>query len=80
MSDPQPQDPAGLDFEAAYAALDETVRRLEGGTLSLDEALSAYERGMALSARCSQLLEGAEQRLTQLGVGGPQPIPGDPGE
>ena len=80
MSDPQALDPASLDFEAAYAALDEAVRRLEGGTLSLDEALSEYERGMALSARCSQLLEAAEQRLTQLGIGGPQPIPGDPGE
>lgn len=80
MSAKTPIDPNALDFEAAYAALEEAVRRLEGGSLSLDEALGEYERGMALSARCSQLLEGAEQRLTQIAVGGPQPIPGDPGE
>ncbi|HQZ71155.1 MAG: exodeoxyribonuclease VII small subunit [Anaerolineae bacterium] len=71
---------APLDFEAAYATLEESVRRLESGTLNLDEAMTEYERGVALSSRCSQLLEAAEQRVSQIVVGGPQPIPGDPGE
>lgn len=81
MSDiaPKPAE-APLDFEAAYAALEDSVRRLESGALSLDEALAEYERGVARSARCSQLLEAAEQRVSQIAVGGPQPIPGDPGE
>lgn len=71
---------APLDFESAYAALEESVRRLESGALNLDEAMTEYERGVALSSRCSQLLEAAEQRVNTIAVGGPQPIPGDPGE
>ncbi len=51
--------PDVLSFEAALAELDETVRQLEAGDLSLDESLALFERGQLLSARCQQLLQAA---------------------
>ena len=55
-----------MPFEDALAELDETVRQLEAGELSLDESLALFERGQALSARCQQLLQAAELKVQQL--------------
>ena len=55
-----------LNFEAALAELDETVRQLEAGELSLDESLALFERGQMLAARCQQLLQAAELKVQQL--------------
>jgi exodeoxyribonuclease VII small subunit len=55
-----------LSFEDALAELDETVRQLEAGELSLDESLGLFERGQLLSARCQQLLQAAELKVQQL--------------
>jgi exodeoxyribonuclease VII small subunit len=55
-----------LSYEAAYAELEQIVNRLEVEPLSLEESLSLYERGQALSARCASLLESAELRVQQL--------------
>ncbi len=55
-----------LSFEDALAELDETVRQLEAGELSLDESLALFERGQKLSARCQQLLQSAELKVQQL--------------
>ncbi len=57
---------AALTFEAAYARLEEAVARLQMGNLPLDDALSVYEEGIALSAHCQQLLERAELRVQVL--------------
>jgi exodeoxyribonuclease VII small subunit len=59
-----------LSFEDALAELDETVRQLEAGELSLDESLALFERGQALSTRCQGLLQAAELKVQQLA---PQP-------
>ncbi|HWO93862.1 MAG TPA: exodeoxyribonuclease VII small subunit [Dehalococcoidia bacterium] len=53
-------------FEQVYERLQETVRRLEDGSLPLEEAIEAYETGMALVARCRDLLTQAELRVTRL--------------
>ena len=55
-----------LTFESALAELDETVRQLEAGDLSLDDSLALYERGQQLSARCQALLQAAELKVQQL--------------
>ena len=36
-------------FESALKKLEEVVRRLEGGELSLDESLKAFEEGVKLA-------------------------------
>ena len=53
-------------FEAAFAELEATVRRLEEGNLPLAEALALYERGVLLSERCRAYLDAAELRIQQL--------------
>jgi len=55
-----------LPFEGAYAELESVVQRLEGGELSLEEALSLYERGQVLARHCQALLDRAELRVTVL--------------
>lgn len=55
-----------LSYEVAFAELELIVNRLETETLSLEESLTLYERGQALSKRCSSLLESAELRVQQL--------------
>jgi len=55
-----------LSYEQAFSELEEIVNRLESEALSLEDSLSLYERGQALSLRCSSLLESAELRVQQL--------------
>ncbi|MEJ2011845.1 MAG: exodeoxyribonuclease VII small subunit [Anaerolineales bacterium] len=61
-----------LTYEQAFEELQVVVERLEAGDLPLEESLALFERGQALSARCSDLLEQAQLRLTELteGAGG----------
>ena len=61
--------PTGNDepsFEEAYGRLEETVRALEEGGLSLAEATRLFEDGMRLARICSELLSSAELRITRL--------------
>lgn len=53
-------------FESVYKQLEEVVRRLDEGGLTLDESISLYEQGMALARTCQMLLDQAELRVTQL--------------
>ena len=53
-------------FEMALAELEEHVRRLDGGELSLEESLTTFESGVKLIRECSELLDDAEQRITEL--------------
>jgi exodeoxyribonuclease VII small subunit len=55
-----------LTFEEAFVQLDQIVQRLEGGELSLDEALALYEQGRSLAQQCQAKLDEAELRLTQV--------------
>ncbi|MGD2251307.1 MAG: exodeoxyribonuclease VII small subunit [Anaerolineales bacterium] len=58
--------PDELSYEQAFEELETTVAKLESGELPLEEALALFERGQALAARCSGLLEEAELKLHQL--------------
>lgn len=55
-----------LSFEEAFQELEETVRRLEAGGLSLDEAIALYERGQELAELCGARLQEAELRIDRL--------------
>jgi exodeoxyribonuclease VII small subunit len=59
-----------LPFEAALERLEQLVDDLEGGSLSLEQALATFEQGVSLSRRCAQELERAERRLETLVQGG----------
>ncbi len=55
-----------LPYEEAFEELQSVVAKLETGELPLEESLALFERGQALSNRCSALLEDAELKLTEL--------------
>ncbi len=61
-------------FEEAYAALQEVVRQLESGALSLEAALELVERGTRLSETCQALLAEAELRVTRLPAESASPL------
>lgn len=54
-----------LPYEAARDELVNIVRALETGSAPLAETLQMWERGEALAARCQQILNAAEHKLTQ---------------
>lgn len=59
-------DLAVADFERALGELEGLVARMEEGELSLDDSLSAFERGIALYRQCQQALDRADLRVRQL--------------
>ncbi len=66
---PTEDDITGMTYEAALAELDALIGKLEGGSVALEEAIGAYERGAKLAQHCADLLERTEQRVSQLVVG-----------
>ena len=55
-----------LSFEDAMRELETVVRCLEEGRQPLEEAISSYERGAALKARCESLLEEARLKVDKI--------------
>jgi exodeoxyribonuclease VII small subunit len=53
-------------FETSLKKLEDIVRRLEGGSLSLEDSLKAFEEGVKHSAFCSKKLDEAERRVEVL--------------
>ena len=53
-------------FEESLNALEEIVQRLERGDVPMEEALVAFQEGMALSKQCQDTLEKAEKTLTKM--------------
>lgn len=50
-------------FEDSLGELEALVERMESGELSLEDSLSAFERGIALTRSCQQALQAAEQKV-----------------
>ena len=55
-----------LTFEEAMHSLEDTVKRLEDGGISLDESLSAFEEAVKLVKFCNEKIEAAEQKVKLL--------------
>lgn len=53
-------------FEESMVRLEEIVKSLEGGEVSLEESIKLFEEGTKLAAKCDQLLKNAEQKVTVL--------------
>ena len=53
-------------FEMALAELEKIVARMEGGELTLEEALATHRRGLELARFCQQKLEAAQQQVKVL--------------
>jgi exodeoxyribonuclease VII small subunit len=74
------RDNKGPDFEQALGELEELVERLERGDLPLDEALQAFERGVALTRHCQACLQAAQQKVEILLKRSGQPFSPEPFE
>ena len=59
-----------INFEEALAELETLVTQMEGGDLSLDESLKAFERGVRLTRQCQQVLSAAELKVQTLSASG----------
>jgi len=55
-----------LSYEEALAELEGIVELLEGEQSQLEDSIKLFERGQALAARCSELLEAAELKVKQV--------------
>ena len=61
-------------FEDRLTELEEMIRKMEGGSLPLDETLKAYEDGMKLSKALTEELSAAEKKMLELSGGQVQPM------
>ena len=59
-----------ISFEDALRELEAIVISLERGDVSLDDAISAFERGTTLKAHCQKRLEEARMKVEQIKVPG----------
>jgi exodeoxyribonuclease VII small subunit len=55
-----------LSFEEALSRLEKIVQTLEAGGLTLEEAIALFEEGMGLAKICSERLDAAELKISQL--------------
>ena len=53
-------------FENAFSELEDVVRKLETGGLSLDEATKLFESGMKPATKCNEILTTSELKITRL--------------
>ncbi|MCW8399739.1 exodeoxyribonuclease VII small subunit [Legionella sp. PATHC038] len=52
-----------MHFEQSIMELEEIVRQLEKGELSLEDSLKQFEKGISLARRCQDVLQKAEQKI-----------------
>ena len=57
---------AEATFEKALAELEKLVAQMEGGKLSLEQALQAHKRGLELARFCQERLEAAQRQVKVL--------------
>lgn len=55
-----------INFEQSLSQLETLVEEMEQGDLSLEEALSRFEKGISLTSECQQALQSAELKVQEL--------------
>jgi len=62
----KPDETPRPSFEEALGRVEEIVRRLEEGELTLDESLRLFQEGIDLSRRCQTVLDEAQRKIELL--------------
>ena len=57
-----------ISFEEALQELEGIVSTLEAGNISLDKAITSYERGVILQKHCKKKLDEAKMRVEKIVV------------
>lgn len=55
-----------ISFEHSLSELEALVKKMDSGSLSLEESLTAFENGISLIRSCQAALHSAEQRVQLL--------------
>ncbi|MDI3310193.1 MAG: exodeoxyribonuclease VII small subunit [Thermoanaerobacterium sp.] len=55
-----------IDFEKSMDKLDDIVKKLENGNLSLEESFKLFKEGLALSQKLNKALNDIEGKITML--------------
>jgi len=61
-----PDDIKNMKFEEALSALEDIVRSLESGEVSLEQSIEIYTRGTQLKAHCEEKLKDATARIEKI--------------
>ncbi len=59
-----------VSFESAMDDLEKIAKKLEDGSLGLEDAITEFEKGIKLAKFCHQKLEEAERKIEILQKGG----------
>ena len=57
------KDTGNIKFESALEDLEQVVEQLETGALSLEDSLTAFEKGVGLVKFCNQKLNEVEKKI-----------------
>ncbi len=63
-----------MKFEDNLKALEEVVRKMESGSLSLDEMIASFEEGRKLVATCQKDLDSIRLRIEKVTASGVEPV------
>ncbi|MCF6216588.1 MAG: exodeoxyribonuclease VII small subunit [Emcibacter sp.] len=63
-----PDDIIAMSFEDALSALEEIVKNLESGQVSLEESIDIYTRGTQLRQHCDNKLKDASARIEKITI------------
>lgn len=55
-----------VSFEQSLQTLEQLVKQMDSGELSLEASLENFEKGIGLIRQCQQQLQQAEQKVQQL--------------
>lgn len=66
MTEKKKDEISNLSFEEALAQLENIVRELESGQIKLDDAVSAYEKAVALKKLCQEKLNAATLKVEKI--------------
>lgn len=55
-----------LNFEESLKKLEEIVKKLENGTVALDDAITKFTEAMKLASSCNEKLKNAEESINKI--------------
>ncbi|MBQ7457008.1 MAG: exodeoxyribonuclease VII small subunit [Desulfovibrio sp.] len=75
LPEAESETPSMKDFETIFQRLQEIVRELESGTVTLDQGMQLFQEGVRCSNACRSMLETARHTLHKWQNGEAEPIP-----
>ena len=55
-----------MNFEEGNKELQEIVKKLENGNLSIEESINLFEKGVKIAKECNEILTNAKGKITIL--------------